>query len=120
MSARRRIDALKRTQEFRSLSAKSKLWLLSYIQTFITFGQFDSLFATQSAYQCVGENARTFGYQIQGNRKIQAALKVFLNSGKTKRQIQLEEIDKHLAAVKPGSKAAQQFLEMKISLEKKR
>ena len=96
------------------------MWVVSYVQTIIE-GDPDPAFATRSAYQCVKPEAfRVFGYQMLAKKKVQVLVALFLNSGKTKRQIQLEEIDKHLAAVPCGSKAAQKLLAIKLSLRRKK
>jgi hypothetical protein len=114
------LDELRRTREYRKLSPKIAMWVSSYVGTIID-GDPDPAFATRSAYQCVSpESFRVFGYKMLAKKKVQEVLSLFLNSGKTNLELQLEEINKHLQAAKPGSKEAQRFLELKIGLEKKR
>jgi hypothetical protein len=119
-SKRMTLDELRQTREFQKLAPKMAMWVSSYVGTIID-GDPDPAFATRSAYQCMKPEAfRVFGYQMLAKKQVQVVLALFVNSGKTKRQIQLEEIDKHLAAVKPGSKAAQELLAMKVSLGRKK
>ncbi|SRR6266576_563090 len=101
---------LERTSEFRSLSVKQKLWLQTYVQSFIDCGGLDPILATQSAYQTQGENARTFSYQLLRNRKIQATLRVFWNFGKSKRGIFLDDLQAEIAAARPGSAARERLI----------
>jgi hypothetical protein len=96
----KRIDKLSQTAEFRALSARQQFWLRTYIES----GS-DAVLATQAAYDTEGENARTFGYQVLRNNKIKKALRVFLNFGKSKRTILLEDLKADIEATKPGSVA---------------
>jgi hypothetical protein len=112
-------EELERTPDYQSLSPKMKSWASAYIQTFLDFGKFDAHWATQQAYQCGSdENSRTFGYQMEGNKKVKALVRLFLNSGKTELEIDLAEIQKAIDAAEVGSVAHQRLLALKMSLKR--
>jgi hypothetical protein len=52
------------------------------------------------------------------NKKVQALLRAFLNSGKSEHELDLEEIQTHLDHAEPGSVAAQRLLALKNSLKR--
>jgi hypothetical protein len=104
------LPELEQTSEFRALSAKQKLWLQTYVQSFIDCGGLDPILATQSAYQTRGENARTFAYQLLRNKKIQATLRVFWNFGKSKRGIFLDDLQAEIQASRPGSAVRERLI----------
>ena len=85
---------LERTAEWRALSVQQRFWLASYVQS----GK-DKTFATNCAYDVSPSNARTMGYYVLKNRKVQAALARY----KGARQVFLEKLQADLDASKPGS-----------------
>jgi hypothetical protein len=110
------LDALSRTAEFRSLSVRQQLWLQTYCQGLIDCGEFDPIFATRVAFDTEGENARTFSYQLLRNKKIQAALQVWRNAGKSARAIFLDELQTEIDASKPNSAARARLLVIKARM----
>ena len=98
------------------LSIRQQLWLQTYCQGLIDCGAFDPIFATQAAYDTEGENARTFSYQLLRNKKIQAALRVWRNAGKSARAIFLDELQAEIDASKPNSAARARLLAIKARM----
>jgi hypothetical protein len=84
---------LSQTAEFRQLSPKMATWVLSYVQNYLDTGTFDPLVATNAAYKCSTEgNARTFGFQLLANAKINRTLNRFF--GYTPEQAFREQVEK--------------------------
>lgn len=104
-----KISVVELSPEFKRLSVKQAFWLRTYCQTAIDLCSFDPVLATKNAYHTQGENARTFSYQILRNPKIQAALRVFLNFGKSKRGIFLDDLKAEIAS-RSGSAARERLL----------
>jgi hypothetical protein len=114
------LDELRKTKEFRRLDPKPAMFCATYVQSILDDYP-DPILATLSAYQVSSrENARIYSYQVLANKKVQAVIALFLKSGKTKRQMHLEEINRQLAAAIVGSKAAQELLTLKIKVEGKK
>jgi hypothetical protein len=89
----------------------------TYIQSTLDLGEPDPIFATLSAYETTaGENARTLSYTILGQKKVQAALQVWKNYGKSKSRIALEEIEAEISTTRPGSITRRRLLAAKASL----
>jgi hypothetical protein len=101
---------LEATPEFRSMMRKEKFFVQTLIQTTIDCGLPDLQFACSSAYGNSGENARTMAYQVLRHKKVQAALRVYQNFGKSPRQQRAEEIQRarqqYIADVKAEMDAA--------------
>ena len=108
MSARMTLRQLESTPEFRALSAKGKLFVQTYLTSLIETGNPDPVFATQVGFQ--NANARTFSYQVLQQKKVQAALRVFRNFGKSRRQIVMQDLQAEIDATKPGTAARKKLL----------
>src|SRR2546425_3203854 len=87
---------LKRTPEWQALSVQQRFWLESYIES----GR-DKTFATKCAYDGPPSHARTMGYYVLKNRKVQAALACY----KGARQVFLERLQADFEKARPGSAA---------------
>jgi hypothetical protein len=101
---------LEQTPEFRSLSVKQKFWVTTYLQSLIDCGMVDPILATQAAYQNEGENARTMSYYVLRNKKVQATLRVFLNFGKSKRGVFIDDLKAEIEASRPGSAVRERLI----------
>lgn len=111
------IEQLSKTPEFRKLSPKQGLFLKTYIQSFLDLGEFDPKLATRSAYDTSQtEHARIFSYQLLKQKKVQAALRVWRNFGKSKRQIAIDDLETELNATPVGSAARRKLLALRAEL----
>lgn len=110
------LDALSHTPEFKALSIRQALFVQTWCQQIIDLGEADPAFTTKAAYDAEGETARTLRYELLSNKKIKAALKVFQNYGKPKREILLEDVKADIRASKPGSAARAKLREIEAKL----
>ena len=110
------LDALSRTPEFKALTIRQALWVQTYVCSIRDLGIPDTVFATQSAFGNDGENARTFSYQLLRNSRVQAAIRVWRNFGKSKRDILLNDVRADIKASRPGSPARAKLRELEAKL----
>lgn len=110
------IEQLRKTAQFHCLTPKLRMWVSTFLQSWIDLGIPDLRLSTQSAFATEGENARTLGYKVLRNPKIQACLRVIKQHGKTKRQIFLDGLEAEIASSKPGTVARSRLLETYASV----
>jgi hypothetical protein len=103
--SRMTLRQLEQTAEFQALPVQQKLWLQTFIQSLRDTGKADALLATQVAFHNTGENARTLGYKVLRQKKLRAALKVWRNFGRSKREIFLADLQDEIDESVPGSAA---------------
>ena len=110
------LDALSHTPEFKALSIRQALFVQTWCQQIIDLGEADPAFTTKAAYDAEGETARTLRYELLSNKKIKAALQVFQNYGKPKREILLDELRADIKASKPDSAARAKLRAIELKL----
>jgi hypothetical protein len=110
------LDALSRTPEFKALTIRQALWVQTYVCSIRDLGIPDAAFATQSAFGNHGENARTMSYQLLRNPKVKVAIRIWLNFGKSERQIALADLRADIAASRPGSLARARMRQIETKL----
>ena len=78
------LSELKLTPEYQRLTQKQQLFVATYCESGLTTGQYDGVFATQTAYKCKSaEVARIMSYSLLGNIRILAALNRHFNATPT-------------------------------------
>lgn len=69
------LEELEKTQEYQRLTPKQKLFISTYCAGGLVDGNYDSVAATQTAYQCrTPEVARIMSYSLMSNIRIIAVL----------------------------------------------
>jgi hypothetical protein len=97
------LAALQQTPEFKRLSVKAKLFVQTYVASYESFGIPDAVLATQAAYDTAGENARKMSYAVLKNKKVSACLKVWVDFGKSKRELFIEDLERQMKAAPEGT-----------------
>jgi hypothetical protein len=99
------------TPEFLACAVKQRRWLEALIES-----NFDYAAATSTAFDCsTHRNTVLYSYSVRRQPHIIAALNVYL--GKSEREIDLEEVERHLRKAEPGSVAAQRLIAAKLRLK---
>jgi hypothetical protein len=106
------LAALKRTPEFQRLSVKARMFVAGYVGSYESFGVPDAVFATQSAYQNDGENARKMGYAVLKNKKVAACLRVWRDFGKSERDLFIEDVERQMKAAPEGSAKHERLVQL--------
>jgi hypothetical protein len=86
MSESKRLSTqeLAQTPEYQKLTAKQKLFVLTYVAGGIDCGEYDEVNATWTAYKCkTQENARIMSYAMMQNIRIVAAINRHFNASPT-------------------------------------
>lgn len=109
--------ALEQTKEFKRLSPRQRMFVLTIVQQVIQGADLDSaaiLLATMSAaYEpTTAESRRVFGYQLLGEKKIQAALRIYSRFGKSARQVAMDELKSAMDAAPEGSKKREKLVQL--------
>jgi hypothetical protein len=97
------LAALQQTPAFKRLSVKAKMFVAGYVGSYESLGAPDAVFATRSAYQNDGENARKMSYAVLKNKKVAACLQVWRDYGKSKRALFLEDLEREMNVAADGS-----------------
>jgi hypothetical protein len=112
-------DELAKTGLFRMLAPKMQKWVLTYVQGFLDAGKFDHVAATRASYKCKNDNsARAWGCQIRMHPKVRIVVDEWLQTTKTKAELNLEDIQRQIAAAEPGGGASAKFWAMKRDIER--
>jgi hypothetical protein len=80
VSRRTTLDQLQGTPEFQKLLPRQRMFLQTYVRSFLDLGEFDPVLAVLTAYRTTPENARPFAYEILRETRVQAALKLWFKT----------------------------------------
>jgi hypothetical protein len=115
------LDQLVLTAEFRRLAPRPAQWVRLYIQEFIRTGIFRHNAATKVVYpSALPGRIRSTAHRLRHDPKVQAVVKLFLDSAEGNLAADLAEVQRHLGACEPGSVAAQRLLSLKNGLKRGR
>lgn len=82
------LEALKQTPEFQRLTQKQRLFITAYCDGGLFDGNYDSVAATRTAYQCKSpEVARIMSYSLMQNIRIIAVLNIHFNTSPTEEML---------------------------------
>lgn len=84
LSKRMTLEELQKTQEYQRLTQKQRLFVATYCAGGLVDGDYDSVAATRTAYQCKTlEVARIMSYALMQNIRIVAVLNLHFNATPT-------------------------------------
>lgn len=112
------LSELESSMEYLKLSPKMRVFVSSYIGTFLMSGNLEPTFAAHQAYDCKDdESARPQGHRLMQNQKIKDCLKVYFDYGKSEREKDLEQVEIAIRKAEPGSVAHQRLLSIRTTIK---